>query len=95
MRLDECEVAHRHMRGHNAIFIFGPRALSADEAAALGAEYTASYGAGHRPAYCSPGGWQLLYPAPVIASHPVADEQAMPAAPAAVDEATKRPRAKK
>lgn len=60
MHLNECEVAHRHIRGHNAIFIFGPRALAPEECAALAAEYAASYGAMDRPAYLSPAGWQLL-----------------------------------
>ena len=62
MRLSECEVAHRHVRGINAIFIFGARALSADECAALAAEYAESYGPGLAPGYCSPDGWQQLGP---------------------------------
>lgn len=60
MKLTDCEVSHRHIRGHNVAFLFGPRALSDDERAELLAEWHKAYGPDATPAYASPAGWQVL-----------------------------------
>lgn len=60
MRLIDCEITHRHVRGQNLVIIFGERALDSDELAALLREYDEAYGPGTiAPAYASPDGWQV------------------------------------
>lgn len=59
MRLSDCEITHRHVRGRNLIIIFGERALDENELAALMQEYGEAYGPGvMKPVYASPDGWQ-------------------------------------
>ncbi len=62
MRLADCEITHRHIRGHNVAFVFGARAVSDDEAQALADEWTEAYGPIALPGYVSPQGWQSLAP---------------------------------
>lgn len=62
MRLADCEVTHRHIRGHNVAFLFGPRGISDAEATALAEEWSHTYGPVRLPAYVSPDGWRTLYP---------------------------------
>lgn len=62
MRLADCEVTHRHIRGHNVAFLFGPRGISDTEARALAEEWAHTYGPVRLPAYASPDGWRTLYP---------------------------------
>lgn len=62
MRLADCEVTHRHIRGHNVAFLFGPRGISDAEARELAEEWGQTYGLVRLPAYVSPDGWRTLYP---------------------------------
>jgi|JI102314A2RNA_FD_contig_31_4916202_length_718_multi_2_in_0_out_0_2 hypothetical protein len=63
-KLADCEITHRHIRGQNVVFLFGPSELSAEMRAALLQEYRDAYGPGIAPAYVSPEGWQTLNDAP-------------------------------
>lgn len=87
MKLEDCELSYRCVRGHNVAFLFGERALTDEEGAALIAEYLESYGQRQTPAYISPAGWQL-FAAPsepeVIAAKPatVGTDPALVPAPA-------------
>lgn len=75
MKLSDCEISHRVMRGHIVVTLFGAHALAADELAALRAEYEAVHGPGVVPCYVSPDGWQALDDVPgPLASRFVFDE---------------------
>lgn len=92
MKISDCEVVHRYVRGCNVIFIFGPRAATAGEMKALAAEYAESYGAEHRPGYCSPDGWQALHAVAPPPPAPVAEEVPAAVPPiAAEDPAVAKP----
>jgi hypothetical protein len=59
----DCEIQRMHLRGTPVALIVGDRAVSAEEGAALLAQYAASFGRSTAvPAYVSPDGWQLLKP---------------------------------
>lgn len=60
MKLNDCEVAFHHMRGHNVAFVFGARAITEGEGIALAAEWLALYGPVPLPAYVSKDGWQII-----------------------------------
>ena len=60
MKLQDCEMTHRVVRGHPVAFVCGERALSEEEAASLKAQFVAAYGPVQVPAYVSPAGWQML-----------------------------------
>lgn len=62
MRLADCEITHRHIRGHNVAFVFGSRAVSDEEAQALADEWVDTYGPIALPGFVSPQGWQSLAP---------------------------------
>lgn len=70
MKLADCEITHRVVRGQAVAFICGERGLSADEAEAMEAEYLAAYGAVQVPAYVSPDGWQTLQRAAALDAKP-------------------------
>ena len=60
MKLADCEVSHRVIRGTVTVALFGSRRLAADELADLRAQYEATHGPGVVPAYVSPDGWQVM-----------------------------------
>ena len=77
MRLIDCEISHRHVRGQNLIVIYGERGVSADELDQLMAEYREAYGpADIAPIYVSADGWQAGAAEPLgpLASRFVFDE---------------------
>ncbi len=81
MKLANCEIFHHCIRGTNTVFIYGDRALTAEEAQALAAEYAETFGPFKAPAFVSPDGWQLLQAAEAKAAP--AEQPAKDAAPAA------------
>lgn len=72
MRLSDCEVQHRVIRGHKVAFVFGAKRLTADELGSLAAEWVQMYGPVSLPGYASPEGWQEMAPKP--ADDPVAEK---------------------
>lgn len=75
MKLSDCEISHRVVRGTVVVFLFGARALSAEECVSLLWQYEDAHGPGVVPAYVSPDGWQVLDAAPgPLASRFVFDE---------------------
>lgn len=71
----DCEIVRQHLRGHTAVTIVGPRAVTADEAAALLAEFADSFGTRHFPSYFSGDGWQDLQAKGPLAARFSFDEQ--------------------
>lgn len=88
VKLSDCEITHRHIRGCNVLFLFGPGRVSDDEGAALLAEYRDAYGPGASPGYVSADGWQVLAEAAPV-------DEAPAAAPVAKKTAAKKTAAKK
>jgi hypothetical protein len=94
----DCEIQRMHLRGSPVVLIVGDRAATAQEGAALLAQYAASFGhSTAAPAYVSRDGWQLLKPqfepqTSLSASAPAAGET-KPAEPAtnAPESATQAP----
>lgn len=60
MKLSDCEISHRHVRGTNVVILCGSVALDDAQRAALLNEYREAFGRSNTPGYFSPAGFQSL-----------------------------------